>query len=77
MTETFERELESLINRFSQENASNTPDFILAEYLLLCLAAWNRGVTAREKWYGREPRETAGTGPAPAAPLQSGSDEYT
>jgi hypothetical protein len=52
--ETFERELERLINRYSQEQASNTPDFILAEYLLACLAAWNAGVQAREKWYGRD-----------------------
>ena len=36
---TFERELESLINRFSKENDSNTPDFILAQYLLGCLQA--------------------------------------
>jgi hypothetical protein len=50
---TFERELESLINRFSQERFSNTPDFILAAYLLACLAAWNAGVTRREEWYGR------------------------
>jgi hypothetical protein len=54
---TFARELESLVNRYSQENASNTPDFILAEYLMLCLAAWNHGVTRREQWYGREPKQ--------------------
>ena len=59
MPESFKRELESLINRFSQENGSNTPDFILAQYLLACLQAWNDSVTAREKWYGR-------TGTAPA-----------
>ena len=51
---TFATELEALINRYSQENASNTPDFILAEYLLACLAAWNRGVVRRAEWYGRD-----------------------
>ena len=51
---TFGRELEFIINQFSQENASNTPDFILATYLLRCLNAWNEGVTRREEWYGRE-----------------------
>jgi hypothetical protein len=56
---TFERELESLINRYSQENGSNTPDFILAQYLLRCLEAWNDGITRREQWYGR-----SGTVPA-------------
>ncbi len=61
--DTFERELESLINRYSQENLSDTPDFILAEYLLRCLAAWNHGVTAREQWYGRRPQIVAGAAP--------------
>lgn len=56
---TFERELESLINRFSQENGSNTPDFLLAQYMVGCLKLWNEIVTAREKWYGR-----SGTAPA-------------
>lgn len=51
-----ERELSSVLNRFSQENASNTPDFILAQFLLGCLAAWNTGVQQRETWYGRDAR---------------------
>lgn len=59
MAKTFERELESLINRYSKENGSNTPDFILAQYLLGCLTVWNTCVTEREKWYGR-----TGTSPA-------------
>lgn len=50
---TFEKELEALLNRFSQENGSDTPDFILAKYLNDCLTAWNHAVVAREKWYGR------------------------
>lgn len=49
----FAKDLESLINRHSQENGSDTPDFILAQYLLGCLAAWNAAVTHREVWYGR------------------------
>lgn len=35
------------------ENGSDTPDFILAEYLKHCLIAFNLMVQAREKWYGR------------------------
>lgn len=53
MTE-FEKELASLINAHSQENGSNTPDFILAAYLRGCLESFNAAVVAREKWYGRE-----------------------
>lgn len=55
----FSTELESLLNRHSMENASNTPDFILAHYLLGCLNVWNVGVQQRETWYGRDPRQTA------------------
>ena len=47
----FERELQSLLNRYSMENASNTPDFILAEYLKNCLLAFNSASNARETWY--------------------------
>lgn len=49
----FEHELYRLINRFSQENMSNTPDFILARYLVDSLEAFNNSVNAREAWYGR------------------------
>lgn len=50
----FKRELEALINRHSMENGSNTPDFILAQYLLGCLEGFNAAVNAREAWYGRK-----------------------
>jgi hypothetical protein len=52
---TFEQAIEHLINRYSKENDSKTPDFILAQYLLSCLSAWNVGVQQRETWYGRNP----------------------
>lgn len=47
----FEKELEQLINRYSQENGSDTPDFILAQYLLKCLENFNSTVRARKDWY--------------------------
>lgn len=50
---TFEREIASVINRFSRENESNTPDWILAEYLSNCLINFNQTSRAREKWYGK------------------------
>lgn len=55
MTE-FEKELTTALNRTSQENASNTPDFILAQFLLGCLAAFNTAVQQRETWCGRDAR---------------------
>jgi hypothetical protein len=48
----FKAELEILINKHSQENKSNTPDFILCEYILNCLGAWERAIERRDKWYG-------------------------
>lgn len=50
----FDRELETLINRCSAENASDTPDFILARYLSGCLDAFHAAVRAREAWFGRD-----------------------
>lgn len=48
----FKKELENLINRCSKENDSNTPDFILAEYLTDCLIAFNKATNRRNNWYG-------------------------
>lgn len=49
----FAEELTALLNRYSQENASNTPDFILCGYIVACLAAFNEASRARETWYGK------------------------
>lgn len=48
----FKKELEELINRTCQENPSNTPDFILAKYLVECLNIYNKTIKRRDKWYG-------------------------
>jgi len=53
---TFIKELESLINKHSQEGASNTPDFILAQYVEGCLLNFATAVQQRETWHGRDPR---------------------
>lgn len=48
----FSRELEELINKHSLENESNTPDFILANYILNSLMAYTTAVNERTLWYG-------------------------
>ena len=68
--------LSDVINRYSRENASNTPDFILGQYLMACLAAWDvGGGQQRETWYRRDARPTMVTGetptPYPLVPFQS------
>jgi hypothetical protein len=50
----FRKDVEALINHHSLENWSNTPDFILAEYLSDCLITFDKAIRAREKFYGRE-----------------------
>ncbi len=51
--ELFRKELENLINIHSMENNSNTPDFILADYLVECLKLFEKTSKRREKWYGK------------------------
>jgi hypothetical protein len=46
-------ELSELINKHRLENDSDTPDFILAQYLNDCLRTFNLATLAREGWYGR------------------------
>ena len=50
---TFRKELEKLINKYSMENGSDTPDFILAEYMYNCLKSFNEITKRRDEWYGR------------------------
>ena len=52
----FKAELEHLINRYSMENGSDTPDFILAAYLARVMAAFDVTLQERERWYGRNPK---------------------
>lgn len=47
-----EKELAGLINSVSRENDSNTPDFLLAEFMMNCLDAFERTNNKRETWYG-------------------------
>lgn len=56
----FKRDLEELVNRHSMENTSNTPDYVLAQYLSESLRAFDRAVMARDLWYGgrRRPSES-------------------
>lgn len=47
-----EVELQRLLNKYSAETASGTPDFLLASYLLDCLNVFNEYVRLRAKWHG-------------------------
>jgi hypothetical protein len=49
-TISFGRELEKLINKYSLENNSNTPDYILSSYIVSCLNSFNEAVNQRTNW---------------------------
>jgi hypothetical protein len=51
ITDDFKADLQTLINIHSMENGSNTPDFILAGFLVQCLEALTSTTEAREAWY--------------------------
>ncbi len=58
MTE-LRKDIERVVNRASAENGSNTPAFILAEYLVDCLTMFDKAVNRREEWCGRRRDGTA------------------
>lgn len=53
----FVDKITEVINYHSKENGSDTPDFILAQYLNGCLNNWNKSVKAREKYYSKDREE--------------------
>jgi hypothetical protein len=52
MEDALTAELKALLNKNNRENMSNTPDFILATYMISCLEAFETANKARENWYG-------------------------
>ena len=56
------------INTNSAENASNTPDYILAQFMCACLVAFDTATQQRETWYGRDARPSSAALAAPPAP---------
>lgn len=62
----FEADLGVLLNSHNMERMSNTPDFILARYLVACLRSFNYGTGERELWYGHS-HEPGSRPPVPDA----------
>lgn len=50
--ESLSRKFAEAINSESVENYSNTPDYILGDYLVSCLESFNNTIMARNSWYG-------------------------
>ncbi len=45
--------LQDELNIACAENGSDTPDFVLAQYLMDCLAAFDKAANARDQFHGR------------------------
>jgi hypothetical protein len=71
----FRKELEAVINRHSRENGSNTPDFILAEFLIGCLVSFDRATRSRTEWYA--PLPNAAPAPARTPPTTLTDEDVT
>lgn len=71
--EGFRKALTDLINRYSLESLSDTPDFILADYLIDCLNTYGASVSKRESWYGRNPDMLATLGQTASFTLKRGT----
>jgi hypothetical protein len=48
---TFTHELKLLVAKYKLETGSDTPDYVLAKYLVNCLKAFDGATTARDDWY--------------------------
>ena len=69
-TTTLRNTLAATLNCASRESVSNTPDFILAQYMLDCLAAFEVASLRREKWYGRSLSINGDKDLGPEAPVE-------
>lgn len=49
--------LSATLNSNSAENGSNTPDFILAKYVITLLSALDKAINSRSEWYRQEPKD--------------------
>lgn len=54
---SFTKELCRLLNKYSKENESDTPDFILAEYIIGCLKVFSYSLSNRKIWYEKSPKD--------------------
>lgn len=50
-----EHEIARTLNAFCKDEESDTPDWILAQYLLKCLEAWRYATVQRDAWFDFRP----------------------
>lgn len=52
MDDELRRELARVLNVHDVDNLANTPDFVLADYLVGCLAAYTAAKECNDEWHG-------------------------
>ena len=57
-TSNFLAELEGLLNKYSMECCSGTPNHVAANYLHACLLAFNEATNSRKQWTTASPTFT-------------------
>lgn len=62
-TLNFLQDITLVINRYSEENKINTPDFILAQYMKDCLDVLNKTIRIRDNWINKEMSYVGETAP--------------
>lgn len=50
----FMKELSVLLNRYGKDSDTNTPDYILAEYLKSCIESFERAIDLRDAWHNKD-----------------------
>lgn len=65
---TLREDIRTALNRASAENASDTPDAILAGYLMASLEAFDAATRARDSWHGFKPSDVVDRPAAPGTP---------
>jgi len=53
----FREQLRDLLNHYSMENGSNTPDYILADYLISCLRTYDAAAQQLKQHLGNPQME--------------------
>jgi hypothetical protein len=54
ITQEFKEDLTQLLNKHNMESGSDTPDFVLADYLCDCLMILGFAIGRRDKWYSKK-----------------------
>ena len=53
----FQKDLENLINHHNIDGESNTPDYVLASYLMTCLDNYHAVISSRDGFYDFHPED--------------------